>query len=527
MNQTNKKKLTRSALGIATLGLVAGGVAINKNKQSNSRDAQTLEYDQITPVRQDIQKNLTFGEYRDMLKPITPYVMLELILNEGVKLDKSGKYCVPYQDSRGVWTIAFGITATRDGKKVTKNTKPIPIERAWDESIHFLENRETYFLMYCYDVGCPDLRIDNAAHACAFASVFYNAGTKLMEEPEDKNHRERNETLRKLYKKHGNNVTAEMVRECFEKYPVVSPRSFGVRAIGGESDRRIADILGLYTVGGRGMWSRRWIEGQILMGNINPREFLNLPIQATYEFFLMMGEKREVFWLGADNDIKINMKTLNSFNEWIKNPVTRDGKTPFKSQTIGELLAQINPKILAEFNSNEYALATLSDGKTITFAAAQHDMYQQQYDTALAEFKGGKYKSAKKRFEKILSERPDDALVWNDLAATHNQLGEYDDAIACVHEITRRIGDKSQYAAAYYNAGVSYEAQGNTERALKNYKLAITHGNKSKDVTAAVARMERTTKSKSKAQAYNAGTQKLKARMSKRPMNRTARKTYA
>ena len=40
------------------------------------------------------------------------------------------------------------------------------------------------------------------------------------------------------------------------------------------------------------------------------------------------------------------MKTLNSFNEWIKNPVTRDGKTPFKSQTIGELLAQINPKIL-------------------------------------------------------------------------------------------------------------------------------------------------------------------------------------
>lgn len=220
------------------------------------------------------------------------------------------------------------------------------------------------------------------------------------------------------------------------------------------------------------------------------------------------------------------MKTLNSFNEWIKNPVARDGKTPFKSQTIGELLAQINPKILAEFNSNEYALATLSDGKTITFAAARQDMYQQQYDTALAEFKGGKYKSAKKRFEKILSEHPDDALVWNDLAATHNQLGEYDDAIACVHEITRRIGDKSQYAAAYYNAGVSYEAQGNTERALKNYKLAITHGNKSKDATAAVARMERRTKSKSKAQAYNAGTQKLKARMSKRPMNRAARKTY-
>ncbi len=39
--------------------------------------------------------------------------------------------------------------------------------------------------------------------------------------------------------------------------------------------------------------------------------------------------------------------------------------------------------------------------------------------------------------------------------------------------------------------------------------------------------MERATKSKSKAQAYDAGTQTLNARMSKRPMNRTTRKTYA
>lgn len=173
--------------------------------------------------------------------------------------------------------------------------------------------------------------------------------------------------------------------------------------------------------------------------------------------------------------------------------------------------------------SGRDALASLSDGKTITFAAARQDMYQQQYETALAEFKSGKYKSAKKGFEKILSEHPDDALVWNDLAATYNNLGEYDSAILCVHEITRKIGDKSQYAAAYYNAGASYEAKGDTERALKNYRLAITHGNKSKDAAAALTRMERATKSKSKVQAYNAGTKKLNARTKNRSTVQNAR----
>ena len=56
-------------------------------------------------------------------------------------------------------------------------------------------------------------------------------------------------------------------------------------------------------------------------------------------------------------------------------------------------------------------------------------------------------------------------------------MGRYDDAIKHAREIVKRIGDKSQYAAAQYNAGFAYEQNGNLEKALANYKLAVANGN--------------------------------------------------
>jgi len=487
MKTAPKKKLKKSALIIATAGLVAGGVATHKNKDKspNREPVATETNDTIAPDK--IRKNLTFGEYKEMLSPITPYIMLELILNEGIKIDKSGKYCIPYQDSRGVWTIAFGITTTSDGKKVNKNTKPIPIARAWDESIHFLETRETYFLMYCYDVGCESLHIDNAARACAFASIFYNASSKFMEEPDDKNHRERNETLRKLYKQYGDNVSADMVRECFAKYPIVAPRSFGARAISGASDRELADILGLYVVGGRGLWARRWLEGQILMGNITPQDFLNLPIQATYEFFRLMGEKRDVFWVGQNENIKINMETLPAFKKWVQDPVTHDGTTKFSEQTIGQILAHISPKVLANFDVAKY------ESYDMNHIYARPDskiMSDSLYFLANADFLAGDYVAAAEKFEKLAAKNHNNAQIFNDLAATYNNMGEYNKALNAVNHIIKKIKDESAFAAAYYNTGVACEGLGEFDNALKNYNLAIEKGNKSGKVASAIKRVE-------------------------------------
>ncbi len=485
MKQAIKKKLTKSALGIATAGLVAGGVALHGNKSSVRKDVITEKDDTLTHPQ--IQKNLTFGEYKEMLAPITPYIMLELIFNEGVKLDETGKYCVPYKDSRGVWTIAFGVTTTSDGKKVSKNTKPIPLARAWDESVHFLEQRETYFLMYCYDVGCENLHLDNAARMCAFASIFYNSGTKLMEEPDDKNHRERNETLRNLYKEYGDNITADIVRECFAKYPIVAPRSFGARAIAGATDRELADILGLYTVGGRGLWSRRWIEGQILMGNITPEDFLQLPEQSLYEFFRLMGEERSVFWLGKDQDTKINMETLPAFIQWTQNPVTRDGKTKFPGRTIGDLLKRINPNLLALFDNKKTDSGYI---KNINKRDNSKTMQDSLYFLANADFLAGDYASAAEKFETLATKNPSNVQILNDLAATYNNMGEHKRALRAVNRIIKEIKDKSGFAAAYYNAGVAREAMGEYSSALINYNRAIENGNKSHKVRDAIRRVE-------------------------------------
>lgn len=487
MKTANKTKLKKSALAIATAGLVAGGLAMHKNKdKSPNREPVVTEInDTIAPDK--IRKNLTFGEYKEMLSPITPYIMLELILNEGIKLDETGKYCIPYQDSRGIWTIAFGITTTSDGKKVNKNTKPIPVARAWDESIHFLETRETYFLMYCYDVGCDSLHIDNASRACAFASIFYNSGSNLMEEPADKNHRERNETLRKLYKQYGENVSADMVRECFAKYPIVDPRSFGALAISGASDKELADVLGLYVVGGRGLWSRRWLEGQILMGNITPKDFLNLPIQATYEFFLLMGENREVFWIGQDENVKINMRTLPAFKKWLQNPVTRDGETKFSGETIGELLTWMNPQILTCFDDAKYELGNI---KHLNKHRNTKTMSDSLYFLANADFLAGDYVAAAAKFETLVTQNPNNAQIFNDLAATYNSIGEYKKALTVVNHIIKKIKDESAFAAAYYNAGVAREGLGEFDKALINYNLAIKNGNKSAKVANAIKRIE-------------------------------------
>ena len=375
--KTKKTKFINAARGLTAATLVLSG-AIQHNNDGQTSEIQTPVTTQTVPSRvaQKNQKEMTFGEYREMMKPLTPYIMVELILTEGVKLDSTGKWCVPYQDSRGVWTIAFGITNTRDGKSVNENTAPMPIADAWDESVHFLENRETYFMMYCYDVGCDSLDLNAPGRLCAFASIFYNASTKLMEKPENKNHRNRNETLRNLYKKYGDNVTPEMVRECFAKYPVVEPRSFGELAMAGASDKELADILGTYLVGGRGMWSRRWVEGQILMGNINPKSFLNLPMGTLSEFMKLMGNKKSVFWNGNKNSSIINMTTLVPFDAWLSAPVAHDGKTKFKKQTIGELLNNINPKVLKQLENDKTTFSMTdktNNNKTVDFISAKNE----------------------------------------------------------------------------------------------------------------------------------------------------------
>ena len=109
----------------------------------------------------------------------------------------------------------------------------------------------------------------------------------------------------------------------------------------------------------------------------------------------------------------------------------------------------------------------------------------------------------------MIAQYPDNALLRNDLALTYNKLGRYDDAIAQVRDIIYRIGDKSQYAAAQYNAGFAYEQKGDYQKALANYKLSLANGNRrvQKDITRV---SEKIKQGGNKKIAFNTGVKRAK-----------------
>ena len=104
--------------------------------------------------------------------------------------------------------------------------------------------------------------------------------------------------------------------------------------------------------------------------------------------------------------------------------------------------------------------------------------YNELYAEAIGFYRSGNYKVAAQKYESMVAKYPDNALLRNDLSATYNMLGRYNDAIKQAKDVLHRIGDASQYAAAQYNAGVAYEALGNLQKALANYKLSLANGNK-------------------------------------------------
>ena len=108
----------------------------------------------------------------------------------------------------------------------------------------------------------------------------------------------------------------------------------------------------------------------------------------------------------------------------------------------------------------------------------------------------------------MIKKYPDNALLRNDLAATYNKLGRYNDAIAQAREVIQRIGDKSQYGAAQYNAGFAYEQMGKLQKALANYKLALANGNRrvQKDITRVSEKLKR---AGNKKVAFNSGTNRV------------------
>ena len=448
---------------------IAPEVITQVKEWQNARDAERW-------AEQEAQG--TYRAFLNKIRPITPFIIADLIAKEGVHLDEHGLH-KPYRDSKGVATIGFGSTVLKDGSRVTMDTAPITTEEAYELARWHLEEAETYFVLYCYDVGLQNVDVNTTSEAFGMSSIMYNTYADIIEKPDDENYQNRFGELRKLLDEYGYAVSDEQVRHVFDKYPVTNLTSFGDAWINDSDANMMADKLGEFLAGGRGMQWRRWLEAGLLTGKITPQMMLDCPANGMYEFYKYMGKKKSAFFTGAVNSRQVNLDTYEIFQQWLKNPVDEKGHSLTKWNKVGDCLPG---DILAYCQSGECKFDNKDFNKHIdkrkkveleTYTLG----YDAQYKNAIAQYNAGEYAGAAQSFQDMIKKYPNNALLHNDLAATYNKLGQYNDAVQQAREILHRIGDKSQYAAAQYNAGVAYEQLGDYDRALMNYKLSVKNGN--------------------------------------------------
>ena len=439
----------------------------------------------------------TYGAYKARMRQVTPLVIADLIAKEGVHME-NGMH-TPYKDSKGVWTIGYGNTMLKDGSRVTPNTPPITTEEAYELARYHLEDGETYFMLYCYDVAYDKVDVSTVSEAVAMNSLGYNAYCKLIEK-EDSNCQKRFEKLRALHKEYGDAVKDEQIKELFDKYPVVSPASVGELWLTGAPRADVANRIGDYLNDGAGIRWRRWLEACMLNGDVSPQQMLDVPINGLYEFFRLVGRDRTNWFTGeGEKTRKVNKKTLQKFQEWINNPVDKNGhsiaswvrvRDVMPSDAVAQCMAQSDKLDTKVKKYKKTRQQKKIEQETYVLG------YEEMYAGAIGAYNQGNFELAAKKYEEMVQKYPDNALLRNDLAATYNQLGRYNDAIAQVREIVKRIGDKSQYGAAQYNAGFAYEQLGNLEKAQANYRLAVANGNMR--VKKDLERVTRALKSKTK-----------------------------
>lgn len=100
------------------------------------------------------------------------------------------------------------------------------------------------------------------------------------------------------------------------------------------------------------------------------------------------------------------------------------------------------------------------------------------YQKAMDAYNKQNYKLAKQYFVQVIEKNGEGPDLWNDIAITYYNLGEYNNCIEMCRKILMDKDAQQEYAKACFNAGKAYEAQKNYKKALDNYKAALNHYNK-------------------------------------------------
>ncbi|MBR5575397.1 MAG: tetratricopeptide repeat protein [Alphaproteobacteria bacterium] len=469
----------------------------------------------------------TYGAYKARMEKILPMIITNLVSMEGVRMkdgmhvpydDATGRILKPGQKPRGKATIGFGNTVGKDGKPITSNTPPITTEEAYELARWHLEDKETFLMMYCYDVAFDDVDVDSVHEAMMIASAIYNGGVLVIEDRNDVNAKNRFEEIRRLHDELGDALTDEYVRAYFEMFPVKKPASVGKHWLHGGKESDMADALGWFIntrKDGDGILWRRWLEACIMNCDITPQDLLNVPVNGMSEFFDYTGRARENWFIVNGQNRKVNKETVAKFKKWLANPVDKNGNSMAGSLRVRDVLPA-DAIAVCEKGVDKLDKKVEKVKKTKKQKIVEKETYvigyEQEYAEALEQFQQGNYKVAREKYEALVEKYPDNALLRNDLATTYIELEMYDEAIEQVRQIVRRIGDKSQYGAAQYNAGVAYEKKGDLEKARDNYRLAVKNGNSKvqKDLDRVEKALEEKTGKKQKV-AFNLASERVKA----------------
>lgn len=463
----------------------------------------------------------TYGEYKARMQQVVPMIVAELVAMEGavtengmhvVYDDATMKPLKPGAKPRGTATQGYGNTVGKDGRALNSYSPPITSEEAFEWTRWHLEDKETFLFMFGYDVATK-AQLNTVQQAMSIASMIYNGGT-LVVEKESVAMGNRWAEIRKLHEKYGDALTEEQVKAVFEKYPVESKGHVGQYWLDDGGIPEMANGIGWYInvkKDGDGIRWRRWLEACVMNGDISVQELLDVPVNYMSEFFDLVGRDRKNWFVVTGEGTtkeqrKVNRETVAKFKKWIKNPVDKTGRVSLKGKPKvrdvmpAEMVAQCEKNVNLKKSIKSYT-------KTERQKSIERETYvigyEEQYAMALDAYQKQEFEMAATQFENLIAEYPDNALLRNDLAATYNKLGRYDDAIVQAREVVQRIGDKSQYGAAQYNAGFAYEMQGDYDRALANYKLAVANGNRrvQADVTRVIEKKQG--KQRGKKTAYN------------------------
>lgn len=145
------------------------------------------------------------------------------------------------------------------------------------------------------------------------------------------------------------------------------------------------------------------------------------------------------------------------------------------------------------------SLQDITDASNGTAAEILYEDSICSYEEGLSfEKKGQKTKSQKcfnqalSGFQKIIDGGHDGPDLHNDLAITYYHLGQYQ---KCIDESVKvlKSGETELFSAANFNAAKAYEALGNIDRAIINYKAGIQNGGDQKLFQSQINRLQNLT----------------------------------